>query len=102
VPLRGLLILSMDGALAAPVLTPAGPREVLSALVTHTYRPSFVPAGRRGAHLRTCATLAARLPGWHLTRPWGLARAPEDAGGLVEALGALLAELPPAAQSATA
>lgn len=89
VRLRGVLILRMDDALAEPQLTRATPREVLGTLIAHTYRPEFIPADRRGAHLRTCAGLASRLPGWHFVRPSGLSRAGKDAVALMGAIGSL-------------
>jgi hypothetical protein len=88
VPLRGLLILHTDDALQAPRLAPAPAREVLAALVAHTYRPTFLTPQRRGSHLAACAALAARLPGWHLVRPWGLEQARQDAAELLRALSA--------------
>lgn len=93
-PLCGLLILRTDGALEAPQLVPASVREVLTALVAHTYRPTFIAADRRGAHLETCTALAAQLPGWHLARPWGIERAPKDTPELLRALATLPTHAP--------
>lgn len=91
-PLQALLVLGTQPSVTTPRLRPATPRELLAALLEHTYRPGFMPSARRAAHLRACAALARRLPAWHLTRTWGLARARSDASGLLEALRASLAD----------
>lgn len=71
IPLGAVVLIERGGdAIEARRLPPAA---AIDAISRHGYRPEFVEfLGRREAHFRQSASVAARLPVWRLTRPEGL------------------------------